>query len=104
MQSQTSRVYVVQEAPGKNILSAKQYGEFKFILPYGQVPMDPELTIVQMKLKMLGFTSDDYLLAIGDPVAIAIACSIASIITNCNFTLLKWDKQERTYHPWRIKT
>lgn len=102
MQSVSSKVYVVQEAQGKNILPAKKYGEFIFILPQGQVPMDPEITIASMKSKMIDFTSKDYLLAIGDPVAIAIGCAIASKMTLGNFQILKWDRQEYTYHPWRI--
>lgn len=94
---------MVQEVQGKNILPARDYGDFKFILPEGQVPMDPHETMLQMKVKMLGFTSYDYLLAIGDPVAIAMACSIASLITGGKFNLLKWDRQQRIYHPWRIQ-
>jgi hypothetical protein len=94
---------VVQEVQGKNILPAKKYGEFKFILPYGQVPMDASATVYAMGLNMTTITRDDYVLAIGDPIAIGIACALACKFTGGDFNILKWDRQERIYHPWRIK-
>jgi hypothetical protein len=98
-----AKVYVVQEVQGKNILPAKQYGSFVFILPYGQVPMETEATVALMKAAMVDFSTEDYILAIGDPVAIGMACSIASFRTKGNFQILKWDRQEHEYHPWRIR-
>jgi len=44
----------------------------------------------------------DYLLLIGDPAIIGVACSIVSDITNGKYKLLKWDKQERKYYPIEI--
>ena len=34
---------------------------------------------------------------------VGVACSIVSDITNGEFNLLKWDKQERRYYPVEIK-
>ena len=47
-------------------------------------------------------TSDDYLLLGGDPAIIGVTCSVVSDLTNGQYKLLKWDRQEKTYYPIEI--
>ena len=103
-------VYVVQEIAGTrfnspkiNITGALEYGDFKFLLPeLSQLMWSPGPLIFQLRKLLKDYTPDDYLLLVGDPAIIGVACSIVSDITNGKYNLLKWDKQERKYYPIEI--
>ena len=103
-------VYVLQELPGTkagspkiNIMSAREYGEFKFLLPeFSQIIFSPGPLVFKLRKLLKDYTEDDHLLLTGDPAIIGIACSIVSDITNGKFNLLKWDRQEKMYYPLKI--
>ena len=103
-------VYVLQEIPGTrfgnpkiNIVGASEYGEIKFLLPeLSQIMWSPGPLIFKLRSLLKNYTPDDYLLLVGDPAIIGVACSIVSDITNGKYNLLKWDKQERRYYPIEI--
>jgi hypothetical protein len=103
-------VYVIQEIAGTrdgrpkiNILGARDYGEFKFLLPeLSQIIFSPGPLIFKLRQGLKNFNEDDYLLLTGDPAIIGVACSIVSDITNGKYKLLKWDKQESKYYPITI--
>ena len=104
------KVYVLQELPGTkagapkiNIMSAREYGEFNFLLPeFSQIIFSPGPLIFKLRNLLKNYTPEDYLLLTGDPAIIGVACSIVSDITNGKYNLLKWDKQERKYYPIEI--
>ena len=103
-------VYVLQELPGTkagtpkiNIMSASQYGNFKFLLPeFSQIIFSPGPLIIKLRGLLKNYTTKDYLLLTGDPAIIGVACSIVSDITNGKYKLLKWDRQDRVYYPIEI--
>ena len=103
-------VYVVQEIAGTrfnspkiNITGALEYGDFKFLLPeLSQLMWSPGPLIFQLRKLLKDYTPDDYLLLVGDPAIIGVACSIVSDITNGKYKLIKWDRQERKYYPIKI--
>ena len=103
-------VHVIQELPGTkagtpkiNIMSAREYGDFKFLLPeFSQIIFSPGPLVFKLRKLLKDYTEDDHLLLTGDPAIIGIACSIVSDITNGKFNLLKWDRQERMYYPLKI--
>ena len=103
-------VYVIQELPGTkagapkiNIMSAREYGEFRFLLPeFSQIIFSPGPLIFKLRNLLKDYTPEDHLLLTGDPAIIGVACSIVSDITNGKYQLLKWDKQERKYYPIQI--
>ena len=103
-------VYVIQQVPGTkagnpkiNIIGAQKYGDLKFSLPeFSQMIFSPGPLIFKLKKLLKDFRPEDYLLLIGDPALIGVACSIVSDITNGKYNLLKWDKQERQYYPIKI--
>jgi hypothetical protein len=105
-----STVYVIQELPGTkagtpkiNIMSAREYGEFRFLLPeFSQIIFSPGPLVFKLKKLLENYTTDDYLLLTGDPAIIGIACSIVADRTNGKFNLLKWDRQEKMYYPLKI--
>jgi hypothetical protein len=92
-------VYVVQESPGKNVLPAGEYGELKVLLPPGQVVLSPGPTLARLRKNLNAFSDNDYLLMIGDPVAIALAAMVASDINGGRVKMLKWDRRENRYFP-----
>jgi hypothetical protein len=105
-----NKVYVIQEIPGTkegrpkiNIMGAKEYGEFVFLLPeLSQIIFSPGPIIFKLRQLLKNYTNRDYLLLTGDPAIIGVACSVASDITGGKYNVLKWDKQERKYYPISI--
>ena len=105
-----STVYVIQEIPGTragapkiNIMSAREYGEFNFLLPeFSQIIFSPGPLVFKLRKLLKDYKAEDYLLLTGDPAIIGVACSIVSDITSGKYNLLKWDKQERMYYPIKI--
>ena len=96
-------VYVIQEVPGRNITSARQYGDFEVLLPSNtQIMLSASPSIKRMKQSLQDFKDEDYLLLIGDPAAIGVACSVASYYNRGRYNILKWDRQEGTYYPVKI--
>ena len=90
-------IYVVQEVLGKNILPATEFGEIEVLLPPGQIAFDSGPSIAKLYHKLRDITSEDYLLLIGDPAAIALAAIIASETTNGKLKFLKWDREYKKY-------
>ena len=96
----TPIVYVVQEQPGKNILSAQQFGQINVLLPASaQSGFSAGALASQLYVKLAKYRAEDFLLLIGDPVLIGVACAIASHWSNGKVQMLKWDRQEHQYFP-----
>ena len=95
-------VYVVLEVPKFNVLPARKYGELELMLPPGQITLSAGPTVNRLKHKLREFTDMDYLLLIGDPLAIGIAVAIASNTNRGNVRILKWDRQEKQYYPLNV--
>ena len=92
-------VYVVQEVPNRNVLPAQKFGELVLMLPPGDVVLSAAPTVSRLKKKLKDYKDGDYILTMGDPIAIALAGAIASDINNGRVIFLKWDRQERVYYP-----
>ena len=95
-------VYVVQEVPKFNVLPARKYGELELMLPPGQITLSAGPTVNRLKHKLRNFTDMDYLLLIGDPLAIGLAVAIASNANRGKARLLKWDRQAKQYYPLNV--
>jgi len=103
--SQNPTVFVVQEMPNHDIASAIKFGEIKVLLPANtQIAFSTVPTVRVLRRKLLQFSDKDFLLLTGDPVAIGLACSIASFYNSGRYNVLKWDRRERLYIPIRIDT
>lgn len=98
-----STVYVVQEMPNHDIAPAMRFGEMKVLLPSNtQIAFSTIPTVRTLRRKLRDYKDEDYLLLTGDPVAIGLACSIASFYNAGRYTALKWDRRERLYIPVKI--
>ena len=97
-------VYVVQKPDEKkNILSAKEFGEFHFILPEKtNLIWTPQETVSIIKKELVHFSNEDYLLPIGDPAVIGVCTAVAAGYSQGHVTFLKWDNREFTYYPVKV--
>lgn len=91
-------VYVVQDSPKFNLLPAAEYGELQTLLPPGQVMLATAPTIRVLRDKLRNFSDDDFLLAIGDPIAIGLSVALAAGFNGGKIKMLKWDRQEHRYY------
>ena len=91
-------VYVVQESMKFNLLPAAEYGELQTLLPSGQVMLATAPTIRSLRDKLRTFSDSDFLLAIGDPLAIGLSVAIAAGFNGGKIKMLKWDRRELRYY------
>ena len=93
-------VYVVEKpSDKKNISSALEYGEFEFILDdRSNMMYSPVPTVNRIRKKLQHFNDDDYLLLIGDPVAIGVCMHYALLSNRSKVKLLKWDNRDYKYN------
>jgi hypothetical protein len=97
-------IYVVQNVPGRNITPALQYGELcpDALLESGAVALSPGPMVRRLQRKLALFNDKDYLLCMGDPVAIGMAVMVASQMNQGKVALLRWDRQTFVYFPVRV--
>ncbi len=96
-------VFLVQENPYINVLSAADYGDIVVLFESGQqIMFSPQPAIRKLKRKLKDFNDNDYLLMMGDPAAMGIACCIAAEMNRGKFNILKWDKKQQRYYPVSI--
>ena len=96
-------VFLVQENPYISVLSAADYGEIVVLFESGQqIMFSPQPAIRKLKRKLKDFNDEVYLLMMGDPAAMGIACCIAAEMNRGKFNILKWDKKQQRYYPGSI--
>jgi hypothetical protein len=76
---------------------AAAYGNIEVLLEPGPVALSSAPMMRTLKKKLKNFSDNDFLVAVGDPSAIAGASMVASLVNNGRVNLLKWDKKERSY-------
>ena len=95
----TPTVFLVQENPYVNVLSAEEYGKIEVLFESGQqIMFSPQPAIKKLRRKLRNFDDNDHLLMMGDPAAMGIACCIASDMNRGRFKILKWDKLQKKYY------
>ncbi|MCK5600420.1 hypothetical protein KAR91_01020 [Candidatus Pacearchaeota archaeon] len=100
-------VYVVQNqmrfdrekgelVPRFNLSSAEQYGELSYLLSPSASPFNPEGVLKEMAERLADFTSEDYLLLVGNPVLIGMASALAADIAGV-VQFLQWSGKDQKY-------
>lgn len=84
--------------PQFDLSPALRYGEVVDVLPPGSISQDLDVLKVQIMERLVeeGCCGDDYLLAIGDPVAIVLGAFAMAAFTD-RIRLLKWDRRAYSY-------
>lgn len=91
-------VYIVQTSPGKNTLPLLSWGDCQTIFPARyQVIFDQEHAVQQARIALKDIGPDDYIVALGDPAAIAIVAALVALKLGA-VRMLKWDRQECIYY------
>ena len=99
----TAKVYVTQENPRVDIVSAIRWGDLEALTAaYDQIHLFPDRIVAQIRAKLDGFGDEDWLLAMGDPAIIGVAFAIAAEINDGRVNLLKWDRMEKSYYPVKL--
>lgn len=92
------RVFVVQETE-LNLVRATKFGELISLLPGRlNITMNPAPVLRELKQKLKDFNDQDYILPIGDPIAIGLAFTVAMELNRGKFRALKWDKVANSYY------
>jgi|TARA_R100001163_G_C5047524_1_gene184691 hypothetical protein len=96
-------VYAIQEVKGRNLLPAAEFGEVQFLLPAtSNIMFAPAPTVNRLRYALKDFTEDDYLLLIGDPLAIGVATAVANQHAR-KIKFLKWDNRQYKYYPVEVE-
>jgi hypothetical protein len=105
-----SIVYVVQEPPQRqnahgfweariDLSKAERFGKLVYLLPWSAIHKHGVAdSIAQLCAQLLRFQSDDFLLMMGNPTAMAVAVLAASRQTP-DLKLLYWDRGLQDYDP-----
>jgi len=111
-----SRVYIVQQpsyfdhdkkrfVDKYDLSPARKHGELVFLLGPGNIFRDRLTSATDtLKERLADFSVDDFVLAVGDPVAIAAAVLIAGKRTGGHVNLLKWDRISASYESFPVST
>lgn len=103
----TASVFVPQETRKRNaagvfepvhdLSPALAFGDL--IILHSAMPggLDPRPMLQTMREKLRDFTDDDFIVATGDPAAIAAAVMLASVANRGRVKLLRWDRATRQY-------
>lgn len=104
--SNSGIVYVVQEPSRTNVnlTGATKFGTLSEPLlgKDRQIVIGVPAVLQRLRRKLEGYCDLDYLLAIGDPVAIALVCHVAAEKNSGRYTVLKWDRQSSIYYPVHV--
>lgn len=109
-----SRVYVTQR-PARysqerrgwvnkyDLSPAKEFGDLVYLLPPRNVYTDGLMEAIgKIKAQLKHYTPSDHIMALGDPLVIAVTVMIAASKTNGVVSLLKWDRIENRYRAFLI--
>jgi len=88
-----NKVYIIEDAGGKNFLPAKDFGELHVILS-GREPI--ERAQDKIRLALASMVGSDYLLLVGSPLHIAIA-SFRALNRFGKVNFLVWNREHYRY-------
>lgn len=88
-----------QRVPSIDVNPASRYGELKSLFGLA-VPRDEALAGIRTSIRQIG--PDDYILAVGDIVLLAMTVAYA-LISNGRATLLRWDNDLKSYRTEEVE-
>lgn len=89
-------VYIVQDSPGKNLLPAKKFGKFQVLLSLRDLKQSPDIILQKLGDRLIDIKENDYVLLIGDPLAIGLTMIVVLDLVN-KINVLKWDRRSYKY-------
>ncbi len=101
-------VFVVQRATYReggvlkdkyDLTPAEEFGELSFLLAPDAKPFNPAPIIDELFEKLDGFSDNDFLICIGNPILLSLAVSVAVDINEGRVNLLQWNGRRGAYVP-----
>lgn len=83
--------------PKHDLTPASAYGDLEVLISRNNIGIAAQPIIAQLRHDLRDYSDDDYILAVGDPVAIGLAISVAADSNRGRVNILKWDRQTRAY-------
>lgn len=80
-----------------SLSKAEKWGKIEFLLSPSANPFDPEFVLGDIHEKLSGFSDNDHLLLIGNPVLIGMSTAIASYYNEGSVKFLQWSGRHREY-------
>lgn len=97
-----SKVYITQATP-HDLTPAMRYGQPVLLLKQAKdQTFAPQPVLRHLKNELKDFCDDDYLLLVGDPIAMALAVNVAAQMNRGRVKLLKWSKRHEGYFPIEV--
>jgi ribosomal protein L37AE/L43A len=90
--------------PVFDVTPARIYGELKVLITSNAIGISVQPLISILRSNLKDFSDDDYIIAVGDPVAIGIVTAIAAENNRGRVKMLRWDRQTRQYVEMSINT
>lgn len=114
MNSKNSKVFIPQVpsrydrsverwVPTVNLDPARQFGDLEIMLPPEAGRMAPQELVQMLERALKDITADDWLLATGDPVAMAITMALAARNLGGTLRILRWDKRVSGYEAVEVQ-
>lgn len=86
-----------------DLTPAEKHGEIVFLLRPGNIYRDRlESAVRHLERELTDYGPDDHILAVGDPVAIAMTVMVAARQTGGRVSLLKFDRMTEAYDAYVI--
>ena len=103
-----SRVFVIHERlqrnnstgefePGRDFSPAAEHGVITPVVGTGRPSHDPKTELALIQDALADYTSDDYLLLVGEPQFLAFAGAIAARASGGFIRWLNWDRRQHRY-------
>jgi len=83
--------------PYMDITPASAYGEIEFLLEPTEHVFNSGPIVKSLSKKLAKFSSEDFIVALGDPTAIGIAAAIAARNNRGLVNMLKWERKTGQY-------
>ena len=98
------KVFVVQDPGLKDISDAKKFGKLDIVTTYADYRNPLEFIIDKIHEKLSSYKTSDYILLIGNPIAIGITMTIAAENSeDGHVKLLVWDKKNHRYEEKGVR-
>lgn len=97
-----SRVFACQET-SVDLSSAERFGDVETLVKSDRDAILSIAPVVrQLSRRLANFDDADYILLVGDPVAVGVVSSIALTANKGRAKFLKWDRNQQTYFSIQV--
>lgn len=76
---------------------AQKWGEIKYLLSPSAHPFHPEGIIKELQTKLIDYGHEDFIVLIGNPAIVGMACSIAANVNDGMVRILQWSGRDKDY-------